>query len=212
MAVFGLVLLAFAILVEIVFAWIFYTEIHAWIFGLLMAGTILSSTVVIFRNKKKALAIFTIIFSLFIIHFVVGWLPRMRADHHTSICASNLSSLGKALMLYAQEYNNGKLPAGSQWCDALIKNGTSQKLFYCPYSHWHEFSYGFNKELENMDINSVPGDIVVLFEIKGGKNISGGQELLMRNKHENYGSIILLGDMHSQFVKKKEADNFRWKP
>jgi len=87
------------------------------------------------------------------------------------LCGVNLSSAGKALLLYINDYND-TYPTPQKWCDLLISYAdASPKTFYCRGSDavLGESSYAFNKFLEGKKPSEVPVDVVVLFETNYGK-------------------------------------------
>jgi prepilin-type processing-associated H-X9-DG protein len=130
--------------------------------------------------------------------------PRM-------LCGVHLSELGKAMFIYANN-NNGKYPTTDKWCDLLIKHAdVTEKQFIC---------YGALKQKDksrchyalnaNCEPNSPP-DIVLLFETKGGWNLSGGPELLTTENHEGKGCNVLFNDSHAEFITLKDVPELKWK-
>lgn len=87
------------------------------------------------------------------------------------ICGVNLSTTGKALLLYIADYND-KYPTPQEWCDLLISYAdASPKALLCKGSDavLGESSYAFNKFLVGKKPSEVPLDVVVLFETNYGK-------------------------------------------
>jgi prepilin-type processing-associated H-X9-DG protein len=109
-------------------------------------------------------------------------------------CGTNLSGLGKTLVLYAEK--NGAYPPPDKWCDALLKGDyVSEKMFKCPGNKKARCSYSINP---NCEPNSEPNTVLV-FESKGGWNSYGGPELFTTKYHKNVGSNILYNDGHVKF-------------
>ena len=113
---------------------------------------------------------------------------------------------------YAQD-NNNSYPTPDIWCDLLQK----------PYPYIQEISVCLgaleagNKEKSHYAINpncepNSPGDIVLLFETKGGWNQHGGPELLTTENHIGKGSNILFNNFYLKFVKTEELQTLKWKP
>ncbi len=116
-------------------------------------------------------------------------------------CGDNLSILHQAMTMYA-ERDDGRLPANDNWCGAIL--GMAQELqqspdyhgsmFQCPSSlESFESSYAFNAELGGRILAELPPDTVLLFEITGGWNISGGPETLLRAPRHN-GVVVCLAN------------------
>lgn len=163
--------------------------------------------------------------------FLGIWIPEQTLHDHPSyrrqrmISVSNLSGLGKAMVIYANEHD-GKFPAPDKWCDLLLE-GDYMKLdqfvrprliLYWPLLGGHMLvwppgkkgrcNYAMNPKCEP---NS-PGDMVFLFESKGGWNQFGGPELLAPEHHGGRGCNILFSDGHVAFVRgEEELGKLKWK-
>ena len=110
---------------------------------------------------------------------VLGLAPR--APHNLGwVCGTNVSSLGKAMQIYANDYDD-QYPTADKWCDLLIAYlEVSPKQFVCPLSDVieGESSYAMNKNVVGKKVSEIPEDVVLLFETNLGKNPAGRQELL----------------------------------
>ena len=126
------------------------------------------------------------------------------------ICISRMHRLAIMMYLYTHDYE-GKFPMGDKWCDLLKPYAESEYEFYCPLSQGQTVSYGFNKNLEGRNWENNVDDTVMLFEIEGGRNISGGSELLYIMRHEGKGCTVAFVDGHVEFVKSEELGKLRWK-
>ncbi|MHC4463913.1 MAG: hypothetical protein ACYS30_21135 [Planctomycetota bacterium] len=96
------------------------------------------------------------------------------------ICGVNLSGLGKAMLLYANDYDD-KYPTAEKWCDLLIAYvEVNPKQLVCKGSDAKigESSYAMNKNVVGKKVTEIPEDVVVLFETNFGKNPAGRQGLL----------------------------------
>lgn len=110
----------------------------------------------------------------------LGLAPRPASPSPGRVCGTNLSVLGKALHIYAGDYDD-QYPTADKWCDLLVAYiDVSPKQFVCKGSDAKigESSYAFNKNLIGKRPAEVPPDVVLLFETNFGKNPAGRQELL----------------------------------
>ncbi|MHC4543444.1 MAG: hypothetical protein ACYTDW_00640 [Planctomycetota bacterium] len=148
-----------------------------------------------------ALIVSTSLASLLLLFMGVTLGPRLW-------CRTNLSSLARAISLYADEHND-TYPAHDKWCDLLIEHGnisksalkcrSARKTMLCDYA---------------MNPNAEPSgasDMVLLFESKPGWNQYGGAEFLRLGKHAGIeGSSILFNDGHVEFVKLIDLGKLKW--
>lgn len=137
------------------------------------------------------------------------------------VCGHNLSRLGKAMQIYAND-NQGHYPEQNEWCELILKyNQVEREHFYCPgvKFQWRrqvfpwpvprneKCYYAMNPDCEP---NS-PNDIVLLFETKGGWNKFGGKELLtIKNHLGGRRCNVLFNDMHIEFVKVERLGELKW--
>jgi|GEM_PF-6699845 hypothetical protein len=198
-------------------------ELEQWHGGsgkLLMVGAIVGSVIgalagfAAIRNVRKSngllageglatggLSLAAVGFIAFLVSTQFGaWADAKAADSREQ-CADNLKILHQAMEIYAQR-NEGRLPDNANWCGAIL--GMAQELqqspdyhgsmFQCPSSmESFESSYAFNAELGGRKLAGLPPDTVMLFEITGGWNITGGPESLLRSPRHN-GAIACLVD------------------
>jgi prepilin-type processing-associated H-X9-DG protein len=111
---------------------------------------------------------------------------------------------------YANEYDN-KYPAVGKWCDLLVEHDyTTEKQFVCKAAERQgdtgQCHYAMNPDCEP---NS-PGDVVLLFETKGGWNQSGGPEILTTENHGGKGCNILFNDGSVKFIPADEFNRLKW--
>lgn len=143
-------------------------------------------------------------------------MPALAKTHSMAsriVCATNLSGLGKAMLIYSMDDPNERYPTPENWCDLLIKYAdVGPDQFVCPSG-----KRAGDKSRSHYAINpkatpkSLP-DTVMLFETTEGWNQSGGPELLSAENHKGDGANIAFCDFHVKFVKKEEFDNLRWGP
>ena len=126
------------------------------------------------------------------------------------ICAENLSGIGKAMIVYAED-NDGRFPEDDRWCDILMEQmDVPKKMFVCRSTlNQDTCSYSMNSAVEILGIKSPP-DMVLVFESKPGWNQSGGIELVNIESHQGEGCNILFVDGSVKFVKPEEIPKLRW--
>jgi hypothetical protein len=139
-------------------------------------------------------------------------LAKVRVLAQTTMCATNLSSLGKAMMIYTNDHNDTYPPADN-WCDMLVKDyNVSPRQFCCPGSVAikGESSYAINVNVAGKKVSEVSPDTVLLFETTPGVNPAGGPEILSTDNHQRDGCNVLFTDYHVKFVKTPELSALRW--
>jgi len=177
-------------------------------FGLAVAGLIkIRVKKSELRGKRIAMAAIVIVLlgGIFLpaVHNKVELRARMT-------CGENLFNLGRTMRSYASAFD-GKYPAADKlpWCAILLKYSKgelTEKSFKCTLNKKKRSSYAMNP---NCEPNS-SGDMVLLFESKGGWNQYGGQELLASENHEGRGYFILFNDGHVEFVTTNEVGKLKW--
>ncbi|MHC4481923.1 MAG: hypothetical protein ACYSW4_00080 [Planctomycetota bacterium] len=133
------------------------------------------------------LAAILVIVVLTILVLLIVWralFPRVRelgGPPPGGLCPVNLSGLVKAMVVYANDDELGRVPGPDRWCDVLIgQDYTSCKQFVCRGSDaiGGECSYAINKNVASKSMSVLPGDMVVLFETNFGKDPNGRDGLL----------------------------------
>jgi len=98
-----------------------------------------------------------------------------RSIPYRLLCGTNLSGIGKALLVYTNDTINDQLPDAYKWCDLLVMYAdVSPDNFRCQNSDaiYGESSYALNKEVIGMKMSEIPPDMVLLFETNYGKTKS----------------------------------------
>jgi len=150
------------------------------------------------------------------ISFLIGFLfitsiPRIMSIAPRMVCGSNMSALGRAMLIYADDFD-GKLPTPSKWCDLLIEHGNvTKEQFKCPGSYKGPCNYAMNKNIEKMGLNGPP-DMVLLFETYPGWNRVGSSEILTTANHRGEGCNVLFMDFHIYYEKIQDLQKLQWKP
>ncbi len=126
-------------------------------------------------------------------------------------CLSNLKMLGLGLRMYAND-NSGKYPLANNWCDAIRNDVSSDKPFKCAAaSQGQRCTYAYNAKLSGKREADVDPSTVMLFEIEGGWNISGGPELMLpKARHGGYN--VSLADGSVMQVTPSQLSRLRWDP
>jgi len=179
----GIVIISPAIILSFVGAWIL--SLISFIMGIAALAKIKESSGIL---KGRNLAIGGVVTSgagLILVCLCIMMVLIMRARHIHSIspsvvCGTNLRGLGKAMQIYASDYDD-QYPTADKWCDLLIAYlEVSPKQFVCKGSDAKigESSYAFNENLIDKKLTGVPPDVVLLFETNFGKNQAGRQGLL----------------------------------
>ena len=121
----------------------------------------------------------------------------------------NLKALCTSFMCYAND-NNDYLPDAKRWSDILIE----EDWLYPENFVDGKTRYAMNINASGMKASDLPEDMVLLFEARGPKNLSGGLELIKAQKYKWPGCAVQFGYIVDQikFVKKKDIEDLRWEP
>lgn len=162
-------------------------------------------------NRRKMggriFAIIVILIAVFLITVSIIYPPTVPRLSDEMLCGSNMAGLGKAMLLYAQDYDE-QYPTPERWCDLLIEGIlVNYDQFICRGNEQQPSSYAMNPNCQP----SSPADMVLLFETKGGWNQFGGAELLTAENHKGKGANILFNDCHVKFVKPEDFNSLKWK-
>lgn len=152
-------------------------------------------------------------FTAIIMGIMLPALNQVRIVAQRTVCGVNMTALGKAMSLYASEYDD-RFPTSSEWCDLLIEcTDVDGQVFCCPGSSACSgrriCSYAMNENVQQEGTNS-RRDMVLLFETDSGWNQSGGPEILSTSNHQDEGCNILFVDGSVEFVKARDLDSLTW--
>jgi hypothetical protein len=155
-------------------------------------------------------AITGIIISSVLLLVAWGSFYSLRQPGFRLVCGTNLNGLGKAMMIYANDYD-GKYPTANKWCDLLIQGDyTTEKQFVCRSASREDDNGRCNYAMNpNCEPNS-PRDMVLLFETEAGWNQFGGPEILTTDNHGGEGCNILFNNGHVKFVR-NDLEKLKWK-
>jgi prepilin-type processing-associated H-X9-DG protein len=168
--------------------------------GLALAGTILSGFLILILPIFAAM--------------LLPALARAKARAQSIICINNMKQLGLGGMMYASD-NKDQFPSADTWCDMLGKYIAGGKAFQCPAGDPSQrCHYAFNARLSGVQTKNVslPAQTVLLFEIDGGWNVSGGPELALRRpRHRNMIGLVF-ADGHCEMARQARLRSLRWDP
>ena len=163
------------------------------------------------RMTGRGFAIAGIVVSVLALLMWVPVVLKMRQIAFRMVCATNMTVLGMAMLVYSNDYDD-KLPTASKWCDLLVEHtDVTEKGLRCPGAPEGACNYAMNKNIEELGAHPPP-DMVVLFETHPGWNQSGGPEILTTDNHEGEGCNVLFFDSHVQFVRTEDINDLKWKP
>ena len=141
-------------------------------------------------------------------------LSKAKGRAQSISCMNNVRQLTLAVMIYAND-NKGVLPPATNWCDAIQPNVGSPRTFQCLSGDQSQRSqYGLNARLAGLgDTNFVnPATLVLVFEIDGGWNATGGPELLPKSSRHGKGVVIGFADGHAELVSPGRLQQLKWEP
>lgn len=135
---------------------------------------------------------------------------RGRQIAFRAVCGKNMSGLGKAMLIYANDYAD-EFPTQTEWCDLLMKYAdVPREGFRCKGAQGGRCNYAMNKNVWNFSERDIPPDMVVLFETHPGWNQVGGPEILTTDNHQGEGCNILFADNRVEFVKIEDIRKLKW--
>jgi len=162
--------------------------------------------------KSGSPFIIAIVIAMVLLILVIFLMPAINVTRDLSrrlICGTNLKELGTALTEYAGS-NEDKLPDGNNWCSLLEdKAAVDPKRFSCPLSDADGCSYAMNISAAGRELNSLPDDMVLVFDSYSGCDQAGGAELLNTEYHGS-GCFILFCGGHVEFVKIENFERLVW--
>jgi hypothetical protein len=189
----------------------YITAIPAIIMGIVVLVKISNSGG---QLKGTGLAIAAIALPVVLVPLWMGMLfpalARVRQIAFRVQCGTNMSGLGTAMLIYANDYDD-EFPTSSKWCDLLIEHAeVTPAMFRCRGAHESPCNYAMNKNVWNFSKRDTPPDMVVLFETHPGWNQVGGPEMLTTDNHQGDGCNVLFIDNSVRFIKTRDLNKLKW--
>jgi prepilin-type processing-associated H-X9-DG protein len=170
--------------------------------GLAMAGTIVSAAC--------ALLVVPVLLAM-----LLPALGKAKQKASGVQCMNNVKQLNLGVIMYADD-NKDTFPSGTTWCDALTPYlGNSTRQFVCPLGAPNQrCHYALNSRLVGVSLKEIqsPAQTVLIFEIDGGWNLSGGRELLPAKGRHSGAYAFGFADGHAEIVRPERLANLRWEP
>ena len=125
-------------------------------------------------------------------------------------CVNNLKQLGLAVRIYSTD-NNDKLP-GTNWCDTIINEAGTPKVYVCPGAPSLTSGYAFNSKLLGMEDGKLDSSVVMIFESDAGWNAVGGQELMITKPRHGTTFNVCFADGSVQQMTAAKLAKLNWDP
>jgi len=141
-------------------------------------------------------------------------LARAKVKAQTINCMNNVRQLNLGVLMYAKS-NGDKYPSADGWCDAILPQAGSDRVFRCPADlQGSRSDYAFNEKLSGFALSKVksPARTVLIFESDGGWNQSGGRELMVRHPRHSGRVIVGFADGHAESVLPSRLRQLVWDP
>jgi len=141
-------------------------------------------------------------------------LARVKQRAQTITCINNAKQIGLGMILFANS-NTNQLPSAATWCDSLATRMGSPNAFLCVNGDASKRShYSFNARLDGIDMSKIqkPSLTVMIFEIDGGWNVSGGPELMLKSSRHGRQYVVVFADGHVESVNEARLQQLRWDP
>jgi len=168
--------------------------------GLALAGVIVSGCML-------ALAVLAVIPAA----LLLPALAKAKSKAQAINCVNNLKQLGLAVRIWSSD-NGDKYPAATNWCDGIINEAGSPKIYVCPSVPAFRSGYAFNAKLSGLEEGQVDPSTVMIFESDAGWNASGGKELMIASPRHNNRFNVCLADGSVQQMTEAQVRQLRWNP
>jgi hypothetical protein len=214
----GILVSLFLVFLAVIYAAGVQLQISDWLLigiFLLITSCLILILPLIFREAafRCPIRIYYGYIALWVLMFVTGaalvlgaMLPTQEKFAERLLCTINLKKLEVVINEYADK-SAGRYPDPARWCDLLVKEiKVPPDFFICPSAAPARCDYALNPNCRP----DSPGDVVFLFEAKGGWNQHGGPELMAFDNHGDAGCNVLFKDGRTVFVKCEYADKLNW--
>lgn len=135
---------------------------------------------------------------------------RARGAAETVHCVSNVKQIALAIRIYASDHDE-TLPPATTWCDAIQNElGGTQPLQCRAAKSAARSTYGYNAKLGGLKADEVDPRTVMIFECRGGWNISGGPRDMITHHKPRY--VVGFVDGSVQQINEAGLSRLRWDP
>jgi prepilin-type processing-associated H-X9-DG protein len=138
-------------------------------------------------------------------------LAKAKSKAQTINCVNNLKQISLGLRIYSSDHDDN-LPPAATWCDAIRNEiGGNTRVFKCPGDmNGQRSSYAFNAKLNGLNVGKIDPQTVMLFECRGGWNMSGGPNDIVTHHGNTY--TVAMVDGSVQQVSAARLKSLRWDP
>ncbi len=216
--VLGICLILFIAALGVIYAMGIRLERSDWLLIgiiLLVASCLMLGLLLVFHRAvfKSPMRVYYAVVMLWVLIFVAGSalvliavMPSETKPAGKLLCTVNLKRLEVVIGYYAAG-SGGAYPDPARWCDLLVKQvNVPEDFFVCSSAKPARCNYAMNPYCKP----DSPGDVVFLFESKGGWNQHGGPGLMEFGNHQGEGCNILFKNGGVRFVKPGDAAKLNW--
>lgn len=138
-------------------------------------------------------------------------LAKAKSKAQAINCVNNLKQLGLAVRIWSMDKGE-KFPAATNWCDGILNEAGSPKIYVCPALPALRSGYAFNARLSGLEEGQVDPGTVMIFESDAGWNATGGPELMITAPRHNNRFNVCLADGSVQQMTAAQVKQLRWDP
>lgn len=139
---------------------------------------------------------------------------KAKAKAQQISCMNSARQLTLGVMLFADD-NTNRCPTAATWCDDIFPVIGQAQVYQCKAGSAEGRShFAFNDRLSGLELDSIksPATTVMIFEIAGGWNQSGGRELALQPPRHQNGIVVGFADGHVELVTEAQLTRLNWEP
>jgi len=192
-----------------------FVVLGLWLLGFVLAcaGFVLAVRA---RAKRKSIVVIMIVTGLIVLYGALqpALVRLISASSRVAQCRWHLGVVGERLIAHTRQ-SEGGIVVGEGWCDILGDDTEARDSLRCNASSAErgQCSYALNEAVGGKAIDSLPGNMVLLFESAPGWNAFGGAELLFFDNHRllsGQRANVMLVDGTIVTVTKKQSQDLAW--